>query len=92
MIRRAATLLISLPMSIVWLGANLLAQTPPTQGGDTGWVPITQLPPGETLPAAPFLIAAYAIIWVGVLLYAWSIWKRLGKVEREMHALEQRRK
>ena len=54
------------------------------------FVPISQLPPQDQLPAAPLLVTAYAIIWLLVMFYLWTIWRRLGKVETEMHALEQR--
>ena len=62
-------------------------QPPPAQGE---FVPISQLPPGDQLPAAPLLIAAYAFVWIALMVYLWSIWRRLGKVESELHALEQR--
>ena len=52
---------------------------------------MTELPPAHaTLPAAPYLIAAYAFIWVALMVYLWSIWRRLGQVEREMRALDDR--
>ena len=54
------------------------------------FVPINQLPPGDQLPAAPLLIAAYAFVWAVLMLYLWSIWRRLGRVEADMRALEQR--
>jgi len=79
--------------SIVWLGVSALAQTPPpgqAPPGQEGFVPITQLPPAQQLPAAPYLIAAYAFIWVALLAYLFSIWRRLGRVEQEMRSLEQR--
>jgi hypothetical protein len=62
-------------------------QPPPGEGG---FVPIEQLPPAEQLPAAPLLIAAYAFVLVAVLLYVWTIWRRLNKVEYDMRALSQR--
>ena len=43
------------------------------------------------LPAAPLLVTAYAFVWVAVMVYLWTIWRRLNKVETEMQALEQRR-
>ena len=55
-----------------------------------GFYQLSELPPAQQLPAAPFLIAAYAFIWVVLLGYLWSIWRRLGKVEKEMQALERR--
>jgi CcmD family protein len=63
-------------------------QPPPNQGE---FIPLNELPASEKLPAAPFLIAAYAFVWVAVMFYLWTIWRRLGKVETEMRALEQRR-
>ena len=42
------------------------------------------------MPAAPLLIAAYAFVWVAVLVYLWTIWRRLGKVEAEMQTLAQK--
>jgi hypothetical protein len=67
---------------------SLLAFQPPP--GQEGFEPLSELPPGEQLPAAPFLIAAYAFFLVLMVLYIWSIGRRLNKVEREMTALEQR--
>jgi CcmD family protein len=32
-------------------------------------------------------VAAYAFIWVAAIVYLFSIWRRLNKVETEMHAL-----
>jgi CcmD family protein len=54
------------------------------------FVPVSQLPPTEQMPAAPLLIAAYAFVWVAVFAYVWSMWRRLGRVEHEMHELERR--
>ena len=73
--------------SIVLLASPAWALQPPTGG----FVPVTPDMVVEQLPAAPLLIAAYAFVWVALLVYVWSIWRRLGKVESEMHALEQRR-
>jgi CcmD family protein len=66
----------------------LFAQTPQKPPID-GYVPITG-PPPETVPAAPLLIGAYIIVWLGLMIYVWSIWRRLAKVETEMQALQRR--
>jgi len=73
--------------SVLLLAAPAAAFQPSAQGG---FVPVTPLSAAEQLPAAPLLITAYAFVWVAVLVYVWSIWRRLGKVEHEMHALQQR--
>jgi len=71
------------------LTADPVAALQPT-GGQTEFVPVSSLPPAEQLPAAPLLIAAYAFVWVAVFVYVWSVWRRLGRVESEMRALERR--
>ena len=43
--------------------------------------------PAEQLPAAPLVLGAYAVIWLGVFVYVWSIARRLASVEREIVAL-----
>src|SRR4051812_3952488 len=52
-----------------------------------GYVPMKDLPPAEQLPAAPLVLGAYAIIWVGVFVYVWTIARRLTSVDRELGAL-----
>ncbi len=74
-------------LAIALSAASVLAQAPAAQDG---FVPVTELPASQQLPAAPFLIGAYAFIWLAVMVYLWSIWRRLGKVEREMRTLEGR--
>ena len=66
------------------------AWQPPTTAAQEGFVPVDQLPPDEVVPAAPLLIAAYAVAWVAVLLYLWSIWRRLGRVERDIGEVNRR--
>jgi CcmD family protein len=75
----AAALFLTIPVA---------AFQPPA--GQNEFVPVTSLPPGDQLPAAPLLIAAYAFVWVAVLVYVWSVWRRLGRVEAEMQALQKR--
>jgi len=62
-------------------------QPPPNQGE---FIPLNELPASEKLPAAPFLIAAYAFVWVAVMFYLWTIARRLNTVETEMRALAQK--
>jgi CcmD family protein len=78
----------------IWIVTALLVAAPAVAqqpaGGQTEFVPASSLPPAEQLPAAPLLIAAYAFVWVAVFVYIWSVWRRLGRVEAEMNALEKR--
>ena len=72
--------------SVLLTASTLFAQ--PAQQNE--YVPIDQLPPQETMPAAPLLIGAYILVWLGLMLYVWSIWRRLARVETEMQALQRR--
>jgi CcmD family protein len=44
----------------------------------------------ERLPATPFVVAAYAIVWIVLIGYVFVLWRRLGRVEQEMAALTAR--
>ena len=57
---------------------------PVTTAAQEEYVPIDQLPESEKLPAAPFLIAAYAVAWGAILVYLLMLWRRLGRVEQEL--------
>ncbi len=54
------------------------------------FVPMNQVPSAEQFPAAPLVVAAYAFVWIALFVYLLSIWRRLGKVEAEMQALDRR--
>ena len=69
---------------------SVFAQQVPTSP-QTEYVPIDQLPPTEQMPSAPYVIAAYGIIWLIAMFYLWTIWRRIGKLETDMHALERQR-
>ncbi|HTV02239.1 MAG TPA: CcmD family protein [Luteitalea sp.] len=69
------------------LPASSAAQgtTPPsTTAAQDEYVPIDELPEGEKLPAAPFLVGAYTVLWLAILVYLLMLWRRLGRVEREL--------
>jgi hypothetical protein len=78
---------LSIALTSVLLTASTLFAQPAQQNE---YVPIDQLPPQETMPAAPLLIGAYILVWLGLMLYVWSIWRRLARVETEMQALQRR--
>ena len=69
------------------LAAVTLAQPPPQQ---SEFVPISELPPGDQLPAAPLLIAAYAFVWIVLFAYLWSIGNRIQGVHAEVDRVERR--
>lgn len=52
------------------------------------FVPISQLPPQDQLPAAPLLISAYIVVLVALFGYVLSVSRRLSAVQREVQRLE----
>jgi CcmD family protein len=88
MIRRlvaASTLVLALALTTLPALAQQPPPQPPTAQGE--FVPAKDLPATESIPAATLLVAAYAFIWVAAIVYLFSIWRRLNRVETEMQAL-----
>ena len=83
---RALALVAALAAPVA-LDARQATQPPASQDG---FVPVDQLPSEEALPAAPLVAAAYAVAWLAVLIYLWSIWQRLAKVDRELAEVARR--
>jgi CcmD family protein len=86
--KRTALLLVLLALLP---GVVLPAQQPAQPAAAQGdFVPVSSLPQAEQLPAAPLVIAAYAFVWVALLAYVWSLWRRMTKLERELADLQRR--
>ena len=83
--KRTALLLVLLALLP---GVVLWAQQPAAPQGE--FVPLSSIPQAEQLPAAPLVIAAYAFVWVALLVYVWSLWRRMTKLERELADLQRR--
>jgi hypothetical protein len=77
-------------LSLVLWSAAAWAQPPGGGAATDEFRPASSLPPVEQLPAAPLLIGAYAAFLVLMMVYLWTIWRRIGKVEDDMRALERR--
>jgi CcmD family protein len=70
-------------LTLLLLGnALLFAQNPQSE-----FVPVTEIPASEQLPSVPLVITAYAFVWLAFAVYAWMMWQKLGKVERELSTL-----
>lgn len=80
-------MVVMLAGSVAALGAW---SQPPAATGQGEFVPVNSLPAVEQLPAAPLVIGAYAFVWVTLLVYLWSIWRRMRKVEQELADLNRR--
>jgi hypothetical protein len=86
--RRLFSAALTAVLSVLLLAVPSFALQPPA--GQNEFVPVDQLPPAEQMPAAPLLIAAYAVFLVLMVFYVWTVWRRLSRVETEMRALEQK--
>lgn len=75
-------------VAVLVLPALAMAQPPQPP---PGFEPLTEVPPGEQIPAFTLLAVAYAFVWIVLIVYVWSVRKRLQKVEQELADLERRR-
>ena len=87
MIRRSLRAISTFVLTAVLAAPALAFQPPP---GQSEFIPAKDLPPTESIPAAPLLVTAYAFIWVAAIFYLWTIWRRLNKVEADIRALNQK--
>lgn len=84
-------------IALIGLAVLLLApavpaawQQQPPPDAKQEYVPVDPTENQEQLPAAPLVMGAYAVVWVAVVLYLWSIWLRLSRVEREIAQVSRR--
>jgi CcmD family protein len=70
------------PVVLLLMNAALFAQP-----GQSEFQPVTEVPAGEQMPSAPLVIAAYAFVWLAFMVYVWLMWRKLGKVDQELHVL-----
>jgi CcmD family protein len=87
---RALVVLVLIVSSLSSVGAATFRQQPESQPPKQTdeFVPISQLPPQDQLPAAPLLVTAYAFVWVVLFAYVLSVGRRLTKVQHEVERLE----
>jgi hypothetical protein len=67
--------------------ARALQPAPAPPPATEGFVPVTDLPPEEQLPAAPLVIGGYIFMWLAVVAYVGLLWRRLGAVQKDLDAL-----
>jgi CcmD family protein len=64
--------------------AAQVSQPPPAQ---EEFVPLSEVPPSEQIPAFTLVAAAYGFVWLALMGYIWSLSQRLQKIERELTKL-----
>jgi hypothetical protein len=86
--------LIGLWLLAAGLSISVFAQgqaTPtPTPTALEEFTPMSQTAPREVLPATPLVFIAYAFVWLALIVYVFSIWRRLGRVEQDLAAVQRR--
>jgi len=71
--------------------AQTPTSAPQTTAAQEGFVPVEQLPnPQDSVPAPRLVASAYALVWLVLMGYLYSIWRRLGTVGRELDTLSRR--
>jgi len=58
--------------------------------GQGDFEPVSAMPKAETLPAGPMLVVAYSFVWIALVGYVWTLWRRSQRLERDIADLERR--
>jgi CcmD family protein len=66
------------------------AQQPPAPGQEE-FVPLSEIPAEEQIPAFTLVAVAYAAVWIVLMGYVWSLSRRLNAVESELTSISRRR-
>ena len=85
------SLLCAVALMLPLWSASLDAQTPQPPPGQEEFVPLSEIPPEEQIPAFTLVATAYAAVWVVLLGYVWSVSRRLNAVESELASLSRKR-
>ena len=89
--RRMIVVVYLLVAALAVAAAPARAQQPRTPAAQEGFVPAKDLPsPQDQVPAAPLVMTAYGLAWAAILIYMWSIWQRLNRVQREIADVSRR--
>jgi CcmD family protein len=83
------TLLLGAAVSLMAVSAPVLAQSQPPPGQEE-FVPLSEIPAEEQIPAFTLLASAYALVWLVLIGYVWSVSRRLQSVEAELAAVSRK--
>src|SRR5688500_13093707 len=64
--------------------------SPAVPAARDGFVPLSEAAPREVLPATPLVFYAYAFVWLALIGYVFSIWRRMSRVEQDLAAVQRR--
>lgn len=74
--------------TLLLMGIAQVARAQPQPQRQDEFIPISELPPTEQMPAAPLVVGAYVFVLVVFFVYMLSVAKRVGAVQREVQSLE----
>ena len=77
-------------LTVLWMPGVTDAQSPQPPAQEE-FVPLSEIPPEEQIPAFTLLASAYALVWLVLIVYVWSVSRRLQTVERELTTLSRQR-
>ena len=75
----------------VWLPGVVVQGQSPQPPAQEEFVPLSEIPPEEQIPAFTLLATAYALVWLVLVGYVWSVSRRLQTIESELTALARKR-
>lgn len=81
--RLMRALFLATAVSLISIPGAGAAQTQPPPGQEE-FVPLSEIPPEEQIPAFTLVASAYALVWVVLIGYVWSVSRRLQTVETEI--------
>lgn len=82
-------------VAVVFCSATAaFAQTQPAAptAAQDGFVPMSELAPREMLPATPLVFYAYSFVWLALIFYVFTIWRRMARVEQDLADVQRRLK
>ena len=62
------------------------------QNMPSGFKAYDESTPRESLPAAPLVFIGYSLAWVALAFYAFTMWRKLAKVEQDLAELRRNTK
>lgn len=71
------------------LTAPALATAQPERSPDE-FVPISEVPAAEQIPALTLVASAYGLVWLALFGYVWSLGRRLQQAETDIARLERK--
>lgn len=74
---------------LTWLLVPVAGGAQPTPSPDE-FVPISEIPAAEQIPAINLVAAAYAFVWIALFGYVWSLGRRLTRAETDLARLERK--